>query len=127
MEFTKNEFQAFRKDFDQALLPVAEKYSLTIKAGSISYQDDTFSMKVECAKTDAGNLEQKEFEKYCLLYELSPDDYMREFVFNGERYTLAGLAVSSPKYPCICLNIGNGKRYKLTEDAVKKAFKQLQE
>ena len=96
MKFTKKEFQAFRKDFDQALLPIAEKYSLTIKAGSINYQEDTFSMKIECAKTDAGNLEQKEFAKYCLLYGLSPGDYMREFVFNSERYALAGLSVSSP-------------------------------
>jgi len=127
MKFTKKEFQAFRNDFDQTMLPIAKKYSLTVKAGNISYQDDTFSMKVECAKTDAGNLEQKEFAKCCLMYELSSDDYMREFVFNGERYALAGLSLSSPKYPCICLNIGNGKRYKLTVDAVKKALNQLQE
>ncbi len=120
MKFTKKEFQVFRKDFEQAMAPVAEKYALNITAGNIQYNEDTFSMKVSCAKTDAGNLAQKEFNTYCSLLGFSPEDYGQEFVFEGDKYMLAGLSVSSPKYPCICLRLDNQKRYKLTADTVKR-------
>lgn len=120
MKFTKTEFDKFRKDVDQALLPLAEKYALSITAGDIRYANDTFSVKVKCARTDAGNLELKEFEKCCSLFGFSPDDYMREFTFENEKHALVGFSTGSSKYPCICLNLCNNKRYKLTEDAVKK-------
>ncbi len=122
MKFTKKEFESFRQEFNQAMVPLAEKYALSITAGKISYGDDTFSMKVDCSKTDAGDLKQKNFEKYCSVYGLSAEDYKREFVFNGDQYALVGFSLGSPKYPCICVDLANKKQYKLTEDAIKKAL-----
>lgn len=122
MNFNFEEFQNFRDDFQQALLAVAEKYALTIEAGSISFKKDTFSFKVICVKTDTGDIKQKEFERYCAVYDFSKDDYNREFISNGEKYALTELAVKSPKYPCIATNIVNKNQYKFTANYVKQAF-----
>lgn len=122
MKFIKKDFEAFRKDFEQAIEPVAEKYNLTIKLGNISYREDTFSARIECSKTDAGDLAKKEFIKYCSMYGLSPDDYMKEFVYGGEKYILTKISIKNPKYPCECKNIENGIFYKFTAEIIKKAL-----
>lgn len=122
MKFTKQDFGKLRDDINTALQPVAEKYALRMTAGNISYREDTFSVKLECAKTDVGDLVAKEFEKNCALFGLSPDDYKREFVLNCDKHAIVGLSLGSSKYPIICLNLRTDKTYKFTEEAVKRAL-----
>lgn len=122
LKFTKQEFIELRDDINTVLQPVAEKYALRMTAGNISYSEDRFSVKIECARTDAGDLEKKEFDKNCTLFGLSPDDYRREFIINADKHILVGLSLGSPKYPFICLNLKTNKKCKITEEAVKRAL-----
>ena len=46
MEFTKDNFNAFRADVNEALKAVAEKYQVKIESGSINYTDVNFTMKM---------------------------------------------------------------------------------
>lgn len=123
MKFTSHEFNAFRADVDKALLAVADKYALTISAEKVTYTTNSFTVKLECTKTDAGDLKQKEFAIYCASYGFAKEDYMREFSYEGVLHTLVGFAPRSPKYPCICTSQANGQHYKMTVDAVKQCFK----
>jgi len=123
MKFTKEEFARFRDDCNKALAPLGKSYNLAIHAGSVSYADSKFTLRLECEKTDAGDLRKQEFEKHCELYGLSAEDYRRELTFDGTRYMLVGFSPSSPKYPIICRRVDSGKEYKLTEESVKQAMK----
>lgn len=122
MNFNTAEFRKFREDFQEAVRSVEEKYALTIEAGNITYSADTFTYKVTCAKTDAGDLKQKEFERYCASYGFSKDDYKREFVLNGDRYAFVGISAKSYARPCICTNLGNNKQYKLSAEHMKRVL-----
>lgn len=123
MKFTKEEFTRFRDDCNKALAPLGKTYNIAISAGSLSYSNNKFTLRLECEKTDAGDLRQQDFEKHCELYGFSAGDYQQEFTFDGTRYMLVGFSVSSPKYPVLCRRMDSGKEYKLTEESVKQAMK----
>lgn len=122
MQFTNEGFATFREDLEKAIRPVEEKHALRISKGDIRYDEDKFTVKLECVKTDAGDIEKKEFEKYCSVFGLSSDDYMREFVTNGTKYALVGLSPNCPKYPYNCVNVRTKKTYKFAAEAINKAF-----
>jgi hypothetical protein len=84
MNFTKQEFDAFRKDVEKALAEVAKWYFLDIKVGGISYTSNDFTAKMTCTKTDV-NAEKDNYELYCKMYGFSKDDYRKPFIFEDGR------------------------------------------
>jgi hypothetical protein len=122
MEFNNIYFKKFREDCNAALKSVAEKYNLSINVGHISYSDDTFSAKMECQKTDAGDIGLKEFKRYCQLFGFQKEDYNREFTMDGRRFKLVGFNLKSPKNCCQIVDTKTGKQYRTTDKAVQLAF-----
>lgn len=120
MQFTNNEFNQFRKDVKDALKEVEEKYQISIEAGSISYSDKRFSMKLEATKNGC-DIRKEEFEQACRFYGFEPDDYMREFFMNGEVYMLTGFNRRAKKNPCR-ITKKDGLEYRCGIDLVKAMF-----
>lgn len=118
---TKKEFAAFRQETEQALQAIAEKYNVNIKAGNISYTNTNFNLKLEVTKKDIGgkSFEQVEFEKYCFLYGLKPEDYKKQFTLDGKTFTLTGFKPRARKMPVVAIS-QDGKGYKFGEDTVKR-------
>ncbi|MDD4779199.1 MAG: hypothetical protein PHT02_01155 [Tissierellia bacterium] len=117
---TKKEFEMFRKETEEALKSIAEKYGATIKAGKIKYTNNSFNLDLQVVKKDIGgkSFEQVEFEKYCVFYGIRPEDYNREVTYNGKIYNLVGFKPNSSKYP-ILLKCEDGKTYKWGTDLIK--------
>lgn len=117
---TKKEFEMFRKETEEALAKLAEKYGATVKAGKIKYTSNSFNLDLQVAKKDIGgkSFEQIEFEKYCVFYGLKPEHYNKEVTYNGDKYNIVGFKPQASKYPVIA-KCEDGKRYKWTEQLAK--------
>lgn len=122
MDFTKNGFDQFRFDLQEAFAAVGKRHDISIKHGKITYSDTSFSFKVECVKTDVGDVKKSEFEKFCKLYGLEPEDYGRQFILEGKTYRLDGLNLNAQKYRCRCTELSSGDSYKMTLDSVRTAL-----
>jgi len=122
MEFNKASFDLFRKDCTEALRAVGEKHDIAIELGSINYGSDTFNVKMECKKTDAGDVNQKEFLRHCEIYGFKPEDYHREFALNSKTFKLTGFNHRSPKNCCEIVDVISGDKYKANAETVLRAL-----
>ena len=116
------DFKAFRKDLDKAMESVANKYNLTLKAGNISYDENTFSVKVTAERTDV-DVQKAQFMsnvKYMSYYGFDENDYEANFVLNNAVYMLIGFKPGN-KYNVIAKK-ADGKQYAMVADAVIKAM-----
>ena len=119
--FGKQEFNMFRQDVEQALQEVGQRYGIEIKAGHITYGETKFTLKLEAHKPEVNgkSFEQAEFEKYCLLYGLSKEDYNKQFVLEGKVFTIFGFKPKASKYP-ILARCENGKTYKFSASSIRR-------
>lgn len=120
---TKQQFNEFREDFQEALKEVSEKYNVNITAGNISYTNIDFTMKVNVKmnEVEGKSFEQAEFEKYCFMFGFLPEDYGKKAVNLGEEYTLVGFYPRKRKQPVKIVK--DGKNYIITEERAKLLFK----
>ncbi len=117
---TKKEFENFRTETEEALKEIAEKYNVTITAGKIKYSEAEFALTIDVKKKEVNgkSFEQAEFEKYCFLYHLKPEDYLKSFKTSGKNFVITGFKPNRPKFPIIAKG-EDGKSYKFTEDILK--------
>ena len=117
---TKKGFDEFRKEVERALGDVAKKYGADIKGGKIGYSENNFTMELKVNKIDIGGIsfEQAEFEKYCGLFGLKPEDYNRRITYCGKGYNLIGFKPSASKYNVLA-KCEDGVTYKWTQDMAK--------
>ena len=116
------DFKTFRKDFNKAIEEVGEKYGITLKAGNISYDENTFTMKVVAERSDI-DVQKAQFEdnlKYMRYYGFTIEDYKAKFVLGNKRYTLIGFKPGN-KYDVIAAR-DDGKQYALISTGVIKAL-----
>lgn len=119
--FTKNDLRIYRLEIEQALQSVAQKHNVEIKAGSISYSDNSFTCKLEVKQkeVDGQPFEQVEFEKCCILYGLTPEDYLRKFTSNGKTFEIYGFNHKAHKMPILARCLTDGKEYKFPTSTIK--------
>lgn len=98
-----------------ALAP--QGYNVEIKGGKFS--DDSFDPKVVIVKQGV-NLGTQNFMRFAHLYGLKPQDHGREFVSNGVRYRLTGLAPNRPRFPILGERVPDGKKFKFPREVVQK-------
>ncbi len=115
MEMTKENFKAFRKDLKTAVAELEKKYGIVIgTGGSISYTDNSFSMKLTVTNgTDASEAEKIEFANniYAVAsYGLTEKDYGRKFTNAKGKFVLVGIKPRSRKNPLI-IRDENGTQY----------------
>jgi len=111
----------FRKDFEETVKSLEQKYGLVISLGSIRYSPDSFEAKIECKEGESrDDVNEKEFKIYCKTYGLQPEDYDRRFAFQGKSYVIVGVRPSRRKYPICCQCVEDGKTYGFTASLVKK-------
>ena len=115
------DFKAFRTDFDKAVESLAKKYNITLKAGNITYDDTSFTLKVKAVRTDI-DAEKQQFisnVQYMKYYGFTEDDYKRDFFINGKKYTIIGFKPGN-KYDVVARK--DGKEYALVSNAVLQAL-----
>lgn len=112
MQFTQQQFAAFRADLKAAVAEVERKYQVNIVPQKISYSNYSFDLKLVVNKNDEGfDFERKEFEDNCSLFGFQCTDYKRVFNVDGDSYELYGFETGRRKNPCKIRNVRTGKTY----------------
>ena len=109
MKFTKKEFEAFRKDFNDTLKPLEKKYDLELDENwGITYDSDKFWFKTVFSKRlseeEKMEREKQSFVSMCCLYGYAPEDYLKTISYNGQVYEFYGFDTKRRKYPCLVRN-----------------------
>ena len=120
---TSTQFKDFRNEVNNALKAIAEKYDVNLTAGSISYNENKFTCKLEgkAKEVNGMSFEQAEFEKWCIYYGMKPEHYKKQFSYGGERYELVGFKPKAKKYSVLAKRT-DGKIYKMPVEIVKFAI-----
>lgn len=114
-KITRATCKLMRDEINLALADLGKRYELKIHAGNASYTDNSVTFKVECL-LEGFDKAKDQFEECAHLFDLTKDDYGRDFNFRGRTFKLVGLKPRSPKFPIIGFRAG--KRWKLPEGAL---------
>lgn len=104
----------------EAVRKVGVKWGLRTEGVKGKFTERTFDLTLRLApgEVDGRDPEERDFEEYAGLFELSSADYLRTFVSGGKPYRLVALKPRSPKYPVIGVS-REGKRYKFSREALR--------
>ena len=123
-EFTRANLKDLRKDIDNALKSVAEKHGLSLMLGNVRFTEDSFTGKLEARITDRVGepTMAADFRSMAPSFGI-PSSYLHRIVtINGKRYKIVGLKPRNRKYPIICENTANGKRFKFSAFAIREVL-----
>lgn len=122
MNFTSKEFNEFRKDLIEATKELSEKYKVTIQAGSISYNDLSFDLKLKVTKNEEGlDIEKEQFLKNARYYGLDESDYLKTVTIQGRQFELYGINPRAKSQPCLIRDVKNDGHYKCSLEVYNKA------
>ena len=119
--FNRTVVKDLQQELQTKLSELEESLGAKIHVGNASFTPNHVTFKVEVANIVDGQAKTKEvvdFEDLCQYYGFAPKDLGRTFVSQGETFEIVGLARKARKYPIICKNVANGKRYKFPIYAV---------
>lgn len=120
MKITKAELKDFRKDFTEVIKPLEKKYNLTTELGGISYDANSFTVKLSAVRGSKEEAEKSEFEKYAedfSYFGITKDMYLQEFTaVNGNKYVLCGLNPKARKNFLTVRDKKTGKQYVCAPD-----------
>ncbi len=104
-----------RKHVEAALQPLAEKLGVAIDLGRCTFEASNCRFQLKIAVRDCNGKaiteEAESFKHNAKLFGFEPADLGKEFIFQGQSYTICGFRLKSRKYPVIG-RAGNGKSYK---------------
>ena len=113
---TNEMLDSFRRDFDQAMQPLMEKYDVTISLGRITYGEETFRAALQVtASRDKEEIARAQFDEEAWKFSdigIEQGMYKRIFIgTDGKEYAITGL---KPRYkqPLIAKQIDNGRTYR---------------
>lgn len=124
MEITNETLYAFRDDFEKAMLPLQEKYGVTISMGRITYGDERFSAKITVTNgLDPEVVARNSFDAEVWRYEhlgLQKGMYNRVFeAEDGKLYAVQGFNPRAKKWPIKTVRISDGESRVCNERFIK--------
>lgn len=124
MEINNTNLDAFRDDFEKAMLSLQEKYDVTISLGRITYGDERFSAKITVVNgRDPEIVARNKFDADVWKYEhlgLLPGMYNR--IYRGEDgklYAIQGFNTKAKKWPIITKRVSDGESRVCNERFIK--------
>ncbi len=98
--FDKTNCEQILDEVKAALKVIAAKHGVDFKPSRGSYSKTNVRMGVEFLVREVGGVsrEQAEFNRYCQLFSLKPEDWGKQIKVNGEDYVVAGVEPSRPKF-----------------------------
>ena len=106
----------FRKEFDQALDALRDKYDISISLGSLTYGDESFTGKLSVAMTrDPEDIARVSFDKEAWKFSdigINAGMYKRIYIGrDGKKYAIIALKPRSYRQPIRSIDVVDGKRY----------------
>ena len=116
-QLDKPTVQYIRKRMQAAVEPLAEELGVAIDFGSCTFQASNCRLQLKVAVINPNGEpvteEADSFKRSAKLFGFEPADLGKEFLCQGQPYTICGLRPKSHKYPVIGRSV-NGKDYKFT-------------
>lgn len=109
----------FRKDFEQAVRSLEDKYNLKLELGTITYNELNQNFTASLKALDNRGGEQASFNRYCSWYGLTPEDYKKRFIDRRHVYEIVGIDTRSKKYPIIVRDIETGNEVRYTSEYIR--------
>lgn len=112
---TNSDWNIIRDTLKDALDKAGKKLNLQFSFKNISYDEATFSTKIQASIKD-GSVDDKyvtykaNFEARAWEFKLEKSDFLTEFVFQGEKYKLIGW---NNRGSILCESVKKGINYKL--------------
>ena len=113
MEITRKMLVELRSQIDEALLPIAEKYQVSIKSGSASYGGLSGSIKL-LLETQGENGETKESQEWNQSAQwngMRTDWLGKTIEVDRVAYKITGFNRSRRKYPIAVVRLHDNKKY----------------
>ena len=117
MVVTEEFLAEFRRDFNEAVEPLRQKYDISISLNRITYSEERFSgtLKVNMTR-DPEDIARANFDADAWKFEeigIMEGMYKRIFIGrNGKKYAIVGLKPRSYREPLQIIDVENGKHYK---------------
>lgn len=129
MNMTKANLDSFRKDFNEAMKALNEKYDVDVHLKNIRYSDDSFTSKIEVQnRGESGekvDLTLKKLEtafcNYAYRYNLE-GQLGAIFERGGSKYKIIGMKPRSKTMPIVVEKISDGSRYKYAASSIQEAL-----
>ena len=109
-------FKAFRKDFDEAVINLRQKYNLTIDLKNITYDDNGFTAKIGARSKDALPKIVTDYLSVKDHYNLP--DIFTKFKDGYKDFEIIGYKRSARTYPILARCTQDGRNYKFGTDLI---------
>ena len=127
MKFTRQEVKDIRREAEETLQKIFEKYNYQVDVGNITFGADV-NMKVKIAKKAtnehgefAYTKEAKTFIQRAKSMNLDESCINEEYNYKGKTYKILGYNTRAKRYP---INITiDDKKFKCTEEQIKNVVK----
>ncbi|MBI4382369.1 MAG: hypothetical protein HY574_14420 [candidate division NC10 bacterium] len=122
--FDRTITSALGKEVRRLLEPFAERYGLKVGRQGGNYDATMLKLTLELrvAETaDGRSGEQVEFEKYCFIAGLKPEDFGLEFAYSGTDYRVVVIAPKRSRNPVIAIRIKDGKRFVFPREVLQRS------
>lgn len=104
-----------RRHLEAALEPLAKELGVAIELGPCTFQASNCRFQLKVAVLDADGRaiteEAESFKHNAKLFGFESADLGKEFILQGQPYTISGFSTKNCKYPVIARAV-NGKDYK---------------
>ncbi|MGB2453995.1 MAG: SprT-like domain-containing protein [Akkermansiaceae bacterium] len=119
VKFDRNLVREFQVEVQEAVRKIAMKWGIQTGKSKGRFTDENFDLRLSFTpgEVDEKEPQEKEFEKYAGLFDLSGSDYRRSFLSGGDMYFLVALKPRNRKYPVIGEN-QNGTCYKFPRNVL---------
>lgn len=118
---TRESIRNLRDELQTHLDAISAEIGYKLTLGNASF-GATVTFKLEAAPMDmngdATSKTAEDFKRGAYLFGLQPTDLGREFIANGARYKVTGLAIKSRRFP-ILVEREDGKVFKFPAETVK--------
>ena len=119
------ELDLFRKEFNEAVKPLAEKFGAHIKMGTQTYNGNEFTARLTV--TDTSSLKEgqsprdkkleDDYKNHCQIFNLKPEWLGKSFSGQGKTLTIVGLKTRASKRPVVCK--GKNNAYVFPADSIR--------
>ncbi len=116
MKVTPEFLDEFRKDFNQAMDALREKYDITISLGNLTYGAENFTGKITVTMTrDPEDFARANFDEEAWKFAdigIQPGMYKRIYIGkDGKKYAILALRPRSYKQPIRSIGLEDEKMY----------------
>lgn len=121
-QFDKATCRMLGQQLEKTLRAFAADYGLTVQSAGGRFTDLEFTSKVLFKVNNPElqtNAAREEWNRYCELFDLKPEDFGREFTAKDGTYRVSGIALNRSKFPVKATDAA-GKVMLFTADGVRR-------